>query len=306
MSADFPSPESSAGARGSALPSNNNGASTKESAVGSGRRLLTNNTLFGKEIIGAADGDIWFVEVKKKVADELIVGHHYSRKATSNSFCSVLINGGKGAIQLGYGIRPKLKGALADLCQDGTWCEFDRMWLHDDLPKFSESRVIGLLLFYIKHRFPKLKFVITYADESAGNSGTIYRATNAVEIDGKEVDFYLLANGERLHPVTAWHRHGTRTFAKLAETYPGIIRIRGDNVQGDATKEKLDSLRGKRQRKYIYALDKKSKKRLAIAMGGWGGGAGVGKTVAVKPKAPNVGTEVETERVKTKPEDRKP
>jgi hypothetical protein len=229
-----------------------------------GRKLIANNSLFGKEIIGASDGDIWFVEVEKKVADPIITAHHYSHKATANSFCSLLICGGKGVIQLGYGIRPKLKGKLSEICQDGEWCEFDRMWLHDDLPKFSESRVIGLLFFYIKHRFQKLKFVITYADESAGNSGTIYRATNAVEIEGKEVDFYLLPNGERLHPVTAWHRHGTRTFATLEKLYPGIIRIRGDNVQGNASKEKLDSLRGLRQRKYIYGLDRKARKRIAL------------------------------------------
>src|SRR5439155_1232597 len=169
----------------------------------------------------------------KRVADELIVAHHYSHKPTTNSFCSLLINEGMGALQLGYGIRPTTKGILSSLCHNGNWCEFDRMWMHDDLPKFSESRVIGLLFFYIKHRFPQIKFVITYADESAGNTGTIYRATNALEIPGKEVDFYVLPNGERLHPVTAWHRHKTRTFSKLDEIYPGIIRIRGNNVQGN-------------------------------------------------------------------------
>jgi hypothetical protein len=186
-----------------------------------GRRLI--KSLADNQIIGASDGDIWFHEVEKRIADPIVKAHHYSHKTTSNSFCSLLVCDGKGVIQLGYGIRPKLKGKLASICQDGQWCEFDRMWLHDDLPKFSESRVIGLLLFYMKYRFPKIEYVITYADESAGNKGTIYRATNAVEIEGKEVDFYLLPNGERLHPVTAWHRHGTRVFATLQKYTPGLF-----------------------------------------------------------------------------------
>ncbi len=222
--------------------------------------------MFEEEIIGASDGDIWFVEVEKKVADPIISQHHYSHKPTSNSFCSLLICDGRGVIQLGYGIRPKLKGNLSNICKDGEWCEFDRMWLHDDLPKFSESRVIGLLFFYMKHKFPKIKFVITYADESAGNSGTIYKATNAIEIDGKEVDFYILPNGERLHPVTAWHRHGTRRFDVLEKIYPGIIRIRGNNVQGNADKEKLERLRGLKQRKYVYGLNKKARKSIEVML----------------------------------------
>lgn len=223
-----------------------------------GRMLLKD----GAEIVGASDGDIWFREVEKTVADKIIVAHHYSKKATKNTFCSLLINSGEGAIQLGYGIRPKNKGELRELLGEENWCEFDRMWLSDSMPRFSESRVIGLLFFYLKHRWPKIEFVITYADESAGNKGIIYQATNATELEGKKVDFYLLPSGERVHPVTMWHRHKTRAFAAMQALYPGIIHVCGDNPKG-ATPERAIALKGLRQRKYIYAIGKSAKRRLA-------------------------------------------
>lgn len=232
------------------------------------KELITQQTLFDKQIVGATSGDLWFREVDKSTADKIVTQYHYSHKPTSNSFVSLLVNDGLGVLQLGYGIRPQLKGKLAEICQDGNWCEFDRMWLSDDLPKFSESRLISLLFFFLKFRFPNIKFVITYADESAGNSGIIYQATNAIEIEGKEVDFYILPNGERVHPVTMWHRHGTRTFATLEGIYPGIIRVRGNNVQGNHPKEVLDQYRGLRQRQYIYGLDRNSRKLIAKVLAG--------------------------------------
>lgn len=224
-----------------------------------GRQLIRD---LSGTIIGASDGNLWFRETDKTTADKILIQHHYSHKVTKNTFCSLLINDGNGAIQLGYGIRPKNKGELKPILTDTNWCEFDRMWLADSMPQFSESRVIGLLFFYLKYRWPNIEFVITYADESAGNKGTIYQATNATEIDGKKVDFYLLPSGERVHPVTMWHRHKTRAFETMKTLYPGIIHICGDKAKGDASPETLEKLRGLRQRKYIYAIGKKARRAL--------------------------------------------
>jgi len=219
------------------------------------KELITVQTLFDKQIVGATAGDLWFHEVDKSTADKIIIQYHYSHKPTSNSFVSLLVNDGKGVLQLGYGIRPQNKGALREICTDGNWCEFDRMWLSDELPKFSESRIISLLFFYLKFRFPKIMFVITYADESAGNKGIIYQATNAIELEGREVDFYILPSGERIHPVTMWHRHKTRAKETLEKIYPGIVHVKG-------TRD------GVRQRKYIYALNKRGKKLLSRVLAG--------------------------------------
>ena len=82
-----------------------------------------------------------------------------------------------------------------------------------------------------------IKVLISYSDTSVGNNGTIYRASNNELIDDIKADFYILPSGERVHPVTMWHRHKTRAWATLNELYPGIKKADG------------------RQLKFAYRLD---------------------------------------------------
>ena len=191
------------------------------------KKLITEKTLFGKKIVGITNGNITLKECPNDEADKVIIQKHYSRKATKNRFKSFSVNGEKGYLQLGYGIRPHMKHTISNLITHNNYCEFDRMWLSDELPKNSESQVIGLLLSYLKQIYPRIKFIITYADGSVGNKGIIYQATNAIALDNLPCDFYVLAGGERVHPISMYHRHGTRARAFLEKFYPGIQHING-------------------------------------------------------------------------------
>ncbi|MBM3945085.1 MAG: hypothetical protein FJ317_06300 [SAR202 cluster bacterium] len=51
-----------------------------------------------------------------------------------------------------------------------------RLWLSDDLPKNTESRVIAIALRALRKR-TTLKAVVSYADPAAGHIGIIYQAT---------------------------------------------------------------------------------------------------------------------------------
>ena len=42
-----------------------------------------------------------------------------------------------------------------------------------------------------------------------------------------KADFYVLPDGERVHPVTMWHRHKTRVMDVLQKIYPGIKKAEG-------------------------------------------------------------------------------
>lgn len=194
--------------------------------------------------VGITNGTLTLREAPSSQIDKVIAEHHYSHKSTKNRFLSFDVNDGLGALQLGYGIRPHSKKAISELITPDNFCEFDRMWLSDELPKNSESQVIALLLSYLKQVYPRIKFVITYADESVGNSGVIYKATNAYRLGGVPVDFYILESGERVHPVSMYHRHGTRAKAALASIYPNIRHIKG----------------GFQQQRFLYILDKKYRK----------------------------------------------
>lgn len=173
---------------------------------------------------------IKLMECDKAQADAIIVPHHFSHKVTKNSCLNLLVlYKGKirGAMQIGYGIRPHIKTEKGEVLDYHQVREFDRMWLSDDMPKYSETICLSLLHKYIRATHKEIKYLISYADTSIGNKGTIYKAANYEHIDTIKADFYVLPSGERVHPVTMWHRHKTRVWEVLTELYPGIKKAEG-------------------------------------------------------------------------------
>ena len=163
-----------------------------------------------------------------EIIRRMMIRSHYSHKVPRNSVISlgVYYKGSlTGGMLLGYGIRPKnSRGDAKDIM------EFDRMWLSDDMPKYSESICLSLLHLYMQNAYPNISKLVSYADQSAGNDGIIYQAANYKEVGRVPVDFYLLPNGERVHPVAMWHRHRTRSKKFLEKKYPGYKHIKGDDV----------------------------------------------------------------------------
>jgi hypothetical protein len=185
------------------------------------------NTIIGYE---CKCKNIKIVVCDKKQADSIIIKHHYSGKPTKNSFISLLVyykDEIHGALQIGYGIRPKEKG---DFNPDEIR-EFDRMWLSDNMPKFSETITLSLLHLFLKKAYPNIKALISYSDTSVGNNGTIYKAGNYKLIDSIKSDFYILESGERVHPVTMWHRHKTRGWELMQRLYPNIKKAEGSQLK---------------------------------------------------------------------------
>ena len=174
--------------------------------------------------------EIKIIVCEKPQADAIISKHHYSGKPTKNSFLSLLVyykGEVNGALQLGYGIRPKIKGEY----NPDEIREFDRMWLSDKMPKFSETITLSLLHHFLKKAYPKIKHLVSYSDTSVGNNGTIYKAGNYKLIDNIKADFYILESGERVHPVTMWHRHKSRAWVLMKELYPNIKKADGRQLK---------------------------------------------------------------------------
>ena len=187
--------------------------------------IYQDNKIIGYE---APSKGIKIVGCKKSEADPIIIANHYSHKVTKNSFLSFLVYYyGKvsGALQIGFGIHPKNKGQY----NSNEVREFDRMWLSDDMPKFSETITISLLHHYLRKVHPEIKHLISYADNSddVGNVGTIYKAANYRLVGKIKSDFYILESGERVHPITMWHRHKTRKWSFLIKQYPNIRKSQG-------------------------------------------------------------------------------
>ena len=119
--------------------------------------------------------------------------------------------------------------------------ELRRLALSDVCPKNTASFVISYMVKDIKKRFPELIRLISYQDTDV-HLGTIYKASNYKLIDSIKADFYILENGERVHPVSMWHRHKTRAWKFLQDQYPNIKKADG------------------RQLKFIFWLNKKGSK----------------------------------------------
>lgn len=67
-----------------------------------------------------------------------------------------------------------------------TW-ELARLWVSDLVPTNGETFVIGRAIRYIKQHRKDVAVLVSYADPSAGHSGTIYRASNW-KADGRTDD----------------------------------------------------------------------------------------------------------------------
>lgn len=198
------------------------------------RKKLEKTPVFGfcGFIVGyeCKEKGIRLVECDKSQADSVIVPHHFSHKVTMNSCINLLVlyNGKiSGAMQIGYGIRPHIKTEREGVLDYHKVREFDRMWLSDEMPKYSETICLSCLHHYLKATHKEIKYLISYADTSIGNKGTIYKAANYELVDVLKADFYVLPSGERIHPVTMWHRHKTRKWSVISSLYEGIRKANG-------------------------------------------------------------------------------
>ena len=168
-----------------------------------------------------------------KVAKELLVLRHYLHSLAGGSklaFGVFLENRLLGALTWGVGSfnsHSLVEGANPEDCLTLT-----RLWLSDELPANSESRVLGVMLRSLRRR-TTLKFVLTSADPSRGHRGGIYMASGWTYTGLSEpTPMYDLGDGKARHSRSLAHAYGThsvRYFQKhgvLINTVPQSAKHR--------------------------------------------------------------------------------
>jgi hypothetical protein len=101
-----------------------------------------------------------------------------------------------------------------------------RLYLVDQLPKNSESRVLGIVLRHVRKR-TSWKLILSYADPVAGHTGTIYRAAGWLYLGQTEPGGYLdLGDGTLSHPRSVFTRFGTNRIHHLRATGIPAARVR--------------------------------------------------------------------------------
>lgn len=167
-------------------------------------------SIFGsRQIIGFGNHDFRVQEIDRDLANETIKKNHYSGKITQHTYihlgvyiddCMV------GVLQAGHAMNPQSGGSLVTGATIDNFIELNRMWLHDDAPRNSESMAISYLIKFIRANYPRIKFMQSFADERCGCFGIVYQAANFQyygehtnifwELDGVVYHNSIMTNGE--------------------------------------------------------------------------------------------------------------
>lgn len=155
--------------------------------------------------------------IPNSIAKELLVSKHYLHSlpgGTKLAFGVFIEQRLLGAVTLGVG--PFLGYCLVDGAAPEDCIILTRLWLSDELPKNSESRILGIILRGLRHN-THLKFVISYSDPAAGHLGTIYQATGWLYTGLSTVmPLYDIGDGVARHSrslATAFGSHSIKHFA---------------------------------------------------------------------------------------------
>ncbi len=164
----------------------------------------------------AALHDLRVLPIPVLVAKQLLCREHYLHSlpgGTKLTFGVFLGSRLLGALTLGAGpflAYQLVEGAAPDDCLTLT-----RLWLSDELPVNSESRVIGIVLRALRTH-SAVKFLISYADPSHGHFGTIYQATNWLYTGLSEaMSLYDVGDGAPRHSRSVAHAYGTHSVRYL-------------------------------------------------------------------------------------------
>lgn len=207
-------------------------------------------SMFGsREIIGFGNDEFQIKEIDRNLANTTIKKNHYSKKVYSATYIhlGVFMNDDfVGVLQYGYAMNPASCSSVVEGTEMNQYLELNRMWLADSAPRNSESKALSYSFKYIRGKFPKIKWIQSFADERCGGFGIVYQAAS--------FSFY----GE--HNALFWTLHGEVYHNSLMTRNPKLSKSAAylQANKDDATSETL------RQFRYIKFLDQRWKKRCLL------------------------------------------
>lgn len=199
--------------------------------------------------------DLIVKPISAKDANRIIKRLHYSGKVVQNSslHLGVFLDGKcGGAMSFGSSID---KRKMLGLVKDTGWNEFielNRMAFADWLPRFGESRCIGVAIRYIKKHYPQIKWIVSFSDGTQCGDGTIYRASGFyLTMIKQNSDCMMTERSGVVHTMTV------KTSKRLMQKH-GNWKTAMQAEHGKFTPTKGFQLR------YIYFIDKTAKDRLTV------------------------------------------
>ena len=155
--------------------------------------------------------------------DEFIRAHYLKKRPAIILLCLLALCDGDPIGCVVYSAPPR----EADKRYGGKTWELARLYLLDEVPKNAETWLIGQSVRYIKRYKPEVQFLLSYADPSAGHTGTIYKASNWKQ-DGRtdderkspRCDYYDTRTGKK------YGRRGNMPLDAVVERRPRVSKWR--------------------------------------------------------------------------------
>jgi adenine modification enzyme len=203
------------------------------------------------ELLGFGSDVFYIKEIERKIANKIIVKNHYSNKFYNGTYIhlGLFVDGIiKGVLQYGYAMNPASCASVVKGTQKNEYLELNRMWIEDNVGEYPESKSISYSLKYIRRKYPKIKWIQSFADERCGGFGIVYQACSFGYYGEHTSNFWEL-DGETFH-------NSIKTSEKAGK--------RGYNLLNDPKNEKRVSKHSLRQFRYIKFLDQREKKKCLL------------------------------------------
>ena len=158
--------------------------------------------------IGARDFDVRVIDLN--ISRHLFRQYHYGRDMLPNTklvFGLYYNDDLIGSVIYSLPSRNQITKSLDRCYVIGNVFELSRLVLIDGLPKNTGSYLIGKTVRHIKRVLKDVKALVSYADTTEGHEGTIYKASNWIEV-GKTAKNYHYEDekGNRMHKYAPWKK----------------------------------------------------------------------------------------------------
>jgi len=211
------------------------------------------SSLWGdRDLLGFGNDNFYIKEIDRNLANKLIVKNHYSKKFYNATYIhlGLFVNGEiKGVLQYGYAMNPASCGSVVEGTKQNEYLELNRMWIADNVGEYPESRAISYSIKYIKRKYPRIKWIQSFADERCGGFGIVYQACSFDYYGEHKSDFWEL-EGKVYHNIQM-------TVSKDSKRYAGEAKYLQEN-KDKAVRMNL------RQFRYIKFLDQREKKKCLL------------------------------------------
>ncbi len=188
--------------------------------------------------------DLRVESIAIRVARSIVVHFHYLRSMPGGTKLAFGVMVGRSLMGVvTFGVGPMNAHRLVQGLDRNDMATLTRLWLSDDLPTNSESRVIGVVVRALR-KHTSLRALISYADPSHGHVGTIYQAagwlytgtcqaTSLIDIgDGKLHHSRGLGYTYGTHPVRHFRRHGLNAITVPQTAKHRYLKLLDDSLTG--------------------------------------------------------------------------